>query len=76
MHDRINFKLSLAILASTAGLLATAAGPADAHVTSVKACTVTCLDQDLNSLKFDSNEMAVMNAAPRTSLGRENSIEI
>jgi hypothetical protein len=79
MHHAINLKRSVATVAAAAGLLAAAAGPANAG-------TVTCLDQDLNtlmlsagsaplSLKFDSNEIAEWRAQ-RTSLGRENSIEM
>ena len=79
MHHAINLKRSVATVAAAAGLLAAAAGPANAD-------TVTCLDQDLNSihwsqgsaplsLKVDSNEIAAWRAQ-RTSLGRENSIEM
>jgi hypothetical protein len=70
MHHFINLKRSVATLASAAGLLAAAAGPAHAQVlpgtigvttphaghghqvASDTLCTITCLDQDLTSLKL------------------------
>jgi len=64
-------KRSAATLGVIAGLLASA-GSASAVVTDNKdperkpASTVTCLDQDLNTLK---------QPVPSVSLGRENSIE-
>jgi len=67
---RSTLKRSVAGLAYMAGLLAST-GSASAVVTDNKdperkpAGTVTCLDQDLNSLK----------PVPSVSLGRENSIE-
>jgi hypothetical protein len=61
MHT-INLKRSAATLAAAAGLLAAATAPADAQVMPGTigqfACTVTCLDQDLNSLKRDAHESA------------------
>jgi hypothetical protein len=91
MHHVITLKRSVATLAAAAGLLAAAAGPAGAQAASAAPCTVTCLDQDLTtlrwstggddrsatlSLKLDSNEVAQWHAPQRTSLGRENSIEM
>ena len=68
------------VLPGTIGLTAAGADPVCAFSFREPVQTVTCLDQDLNSLKlpglkFD-NEDAGPYAAPRTSLGRENSIEI
>jgi hypothetical protein len=81
-------KRSAAALAVTAGLLATGGTAGAAVVTDTKdperAASVTCLDQDLNSLKqqaettrragvtmLDQEGMPVVTY----SLGRENSIE-
>ena len=67
---RITLKRSVATLGVVAGLLVPAAS-ASAVVTDNKdperkpASTVTCLDQDLTTIK----------SAPSVSLGRENSIE-
>lgn len=68
---RSTLKRSVATLGVVAGLLVPGAS-ASAVVTDIKdpermpASTVTCLDQDLNSLK---------KPVPSVSLGRENSIE-
>ena len=50
MHYAVTLKRSVATLASAAGLLAAATGPTSAEAAPAR-CTVTCLDQDLNSLK-------------------------
>ena len=63
------------VLPGTIGVSTPHAGHGQ-QVASAALCTITCLDQDLNSLKFDSDEIAELRAPQRNSLGRENSIEV